>query len=195
MGGHASVIRGWKMIDDKLHWINTNSWGKDVGDKGTFYLPVDGWKFWEAWTIHPGAPSSEPDPPTAIPKLIPKTVYATTKGFISIADSTTEPETRREWYVDGALSGVDQYLQKTFTTCGVHNFRLKIFDETANGVGEESQDIEIPELNPIPTPTPTPTPTPSTCPRGNVVAKALNTVPALLGRRGRFYYLNPEDAD
>lgn len=190
LGGHASVIRGWKMVDGKLHWVNTNSWSKDVGDKGTFYLPVDGWKFWEAWTIHPGAPTSEPDPPTALPKLVPKTAYATTKGFISMADSTTEPETRREWYVDGALSGTEQYLQKTFTTCGVHNFKLKIFDETANGMGELSQDIEIPELDPAPTPTPTPTP--STCPRGNAAAKILNTIPATLGRRGRFYYLNPD---
>lgn len=46
----------------------------------------------------------------------------------------------------------------------------------------------VPE--PIPTPTPPP-PEPSTCRIGNGIAKTVNLVPALLGRRGRFHYLNP----
>jgi len=54
MGGHSSQIRGWKKIDGKEYWINTNSWGKDVGDNGTFYMPID-YPFYDAWIIHNGA--------------------------------------------------------------------------------------------------------------------------------------------
>ena len=52
-GGHSSQIRGWKIIDGKEYWINTNSWGSEVGDKGTFYLPID-YPFYDAWLIHNG---------------------------------------------------------------------------------------------------------------------------------------------
>lgn len=38
-GGHAVLIVGWKYINDKLYWIGINSWGKNWGDKGYFYLP------------------------------------------------------------------------------------------------------------------------------------------------------------
>jgi hypothetical protein len=34
-------------------------------------------------------------------------------------------------------------------------------------------------------------PEPSSCPLGNGVAKALNIIATLMGRRGRFFYLNP----
>jgi len=39
-------------------------------------------------------------------------------------------------------------------------------------------------------PIPEPEPTPSPCPVGNLAAQLLNVVPWLLGRRGRFRYLN-----
>jgi len=53
LGGHATIIRGWKNIGGKLYWINTNSWGRRVGDQGTFYLAED-YPIWEAWLIHNG---------------------------------------------------------------------------------------------------------------------------------------------
>lgn len=39
-------------------------------------------------------------------------------------------------------------------------------------------------------PIPEPEPQPSPCQRGNAVAKIMNFIPWILGRRGRFYYLN-----
>lgn len=63
LGGHSSLVRGWKMIDGALHWINSNSWGKDVGDGGTFYLP-ENYPFYDIWIIHNGPylPPPEPEP-------------------------------------------------------------------------------------------------------------------------------------
>lgn len=50
LGGHSSMIVGWKIIDGKPYWINFNSWGKDVGDEGLFYIPEEypfyGTDFW-----------------------------------------------------------------------------------------------------------------------------------------------------
>jgi len=52
-GGHSSPITGWKLIDGEVYWINPGSWGKEVGDNGTFYLPF-GYPFYDAWIIHNG---------------------------------------------------------------------------------------------------------------------------------------------
>lgn len=35
--GHAVMIIGWT----KKYWIVQNSWGKDWGDKGKFFIPID----------------------------------------------------------------------------------------------------------------------------------------------------------
>lgn len=61
LGGHSSVIRGWKIIDGEIYWINTGSWGKDVGDNGTFYLPLN-YQFYDAWIIHNGPCNDDPGP-------------------------------------------------------------------------------------------------------------------------------------
>lgn len=37
-GGHAVLIVGWKLIDDKQYWIILNSWGKEWGDNGLGYI-------------------------------------------------------------------------------------------------------------------------------------------------------------
>lgn len=37
-GYHAVVIIGWKYIDNELYFIIQNSWGKDFGDNGLYYL-------------------------------------------------------------------------------------------------------------------------------------------------------------
>jgi C1A family cysteine protease len=42
---------------------------------------------------------------------------------------------------------------------------------------------------------PEPGPSPSPCSFGNAIAKVLSLFPWLLGRKGRFYYLNPAGAD
>jgi hypothetical protein len=56
LGYHASVIRGWRLIDRDLYWINPNTWGPDVGDHGVFYLPAD-FDILEGWIIHNGPPT------------------------------------------------------------------------------------------------------------------------------------------
>jgi len=38
-GGHMSYVVGWKTINGKLYWILANSWGKDVGSNGYYYIP------------------------------------------------------------------------------------------------------------------------------------------------------------
>jgi hypothetical protein len=40
-GGHALTIIGYKLIDGKEHWIIRNSWGKDYGDNGNFYISFE----------------------------------------------------------------------------------------------------------------------------------------------------------
>jgi len=56
--------------------------------------------------------------------------------------------------------------------------------------GDSEIDVEMYVLEPGPLP-PEPEPEPSPCLIGNVTARILNIFPRLLGRRGRFYYLNP----
>ena len=42
-GGHAIAVRGWRIIDGKLHWLIKNSWGEEWGNlgNGSAYLPDD----------------------------------------------------------------------------------------------------------------------------------------------------------
>lgn len=58
LGGHSSCVAGWKIIDGEGYWVNYNSWGKEVGDEGKFYLPF-GYPFYDAWIIHNGPPTQE----------------------------------------------------------------------------------------------------------------------------------------
>ena len=39
LGGHSSLIVGIKLIDGKRYLVNLNSWGRDCGDGGLFYIP------------------------------------------------------------------------------------------------------------------------------------------------------------
>lgn len=52
LGGHASVLRGWGIIDDGKYFKNTGSWGR-TGDDGTYHIPF-GYPFYEGWLIHNG---------------------------------------------------------------------------------------------------------------------------------------------
>ena len=61
LGGHSSMIAGWTVIDDKEYYINYNSWGKDVGDEGKFYIPVEYPFYGNDWWLVCLAPSG-PDP-------------------------------------------------------------------------------------------------------------------------------------
>jgi len=60
LGGHSSVIIGWKKIDDENYFVNFNSWGNEVGDNGLFYLP-ENYPFYpgDFWLIHNGPPSKQ----------------------------------------------------------------------------------------------------------------------------------------
>lgn len=60
LGGHSSLLVGWKYIDGESYWINQNSWGTDVGDNGFFYLPMD-YPFYDVELIRVGTPL-EPQP-------------------------------------------------------------------------------------------------------------------------------------
>lgn len=40
-GGHALMLSGWLIIDGKEHWRIRNSWGKDYGDNGDFYISFE----------------------------------------------------------------------------------------------------------------------------------------------------------
>jgi hypothetical protein len=60
-GGHAVLIRGWKLIAGKPHWVMVNSWGTSKGDRGIYYLPF-GYPIWEAWMITDDAPLPPPGP-------------------------------------------------------------------------------------------------------------------------------------
>lgn len=66
LGGHSSMIAGWTVIDDKEYYINYNSWGKDVGDEGKFYIPTMGYPFypndWWLLCLIPSDPNPDPDP-------------------------------------------------------------------------------------------------------------------------------------
>lgn len=68
LGGHAIVIRGWKLIAGVEHWIVVNSWG-NTGDNGIYYYPV-GAPVDEAWMIVEGPPSPGPDPEHEDPKPV-----------------------------------------------------------------------------------------------------------------------------
>lgn len=40
LGGHAVAAVGYKLIDNKKYFIVRNSWGRDWGDGGYFYMPA-----------------------------------------------------------------------------------------------------------------------------------------------------------
>lgn len=54
----------------------------------------------------------------------------------------------------------------------------------------DSDIYEMYQLIPTDDPIPPQPPTPSPCPLGNIFAKIFSSIAKLLGRRGRFYYLN-----
>ena len=48
LGGHAVRFVGKKTIDGQEYYIMPNSWGTDIADNGTQYLPID-YPIWEIW--------------------------------------------------------------------------------------------------------------------------------------------------
>lgn len=59
LGGHSTLATGWRLIDGKFHADNPESWGKDAGDDGVFYLPeeyITGGYIMDAWVFHNGPP-------------------------------------------------------------------------------------------------------------------------------------------
>lgn len=40
-GGHAVLIVGWKVINDKKYWVILNSWSREWGDHGFGYMDVN----------------------------------------------------------------------------------------------------------------------------------------------------------
>lgn len=41
LGGHCTVLYAWESFDGVDCWTTFNSWGRDVGDNGKFYLPLN----------------------------------------------------------------------------------------------------------------------------------------------------------
>ncbi len=66
LGGHSVPMFGWKLIDDKPHWINFGSWGTDIGDNGVFYMPFDYPFYPNDWWLLKIAATVEPPKPTCI---------------------------------------------------------------------------------------------------------------------------------
>lgn len=66
LGGHSSMIVGWKVIDGQEYFINYNSWGKDVGDDGIFYIPVEYPFYPNDWWLLKIIGTTEPPKPTCI---------------------------------------------------------------------------------------------------------------------------------
>ena len=62
VGGHSTLVTGYRIIDGHLYFDNPESWGKDIGDDGVLYLPVEyltgGWVM-DAWVFHNGPPIGE----------------------------------------------------------------------------------------------------------------------------------------
>lgn len=86
--------------------------------------------------------------------------------------------------VSGVISGIP-------TTVGRNGLVFLCTDSASNMIGIAiTIAVNTPTPEPPPGPIPTP-PTPSPCKFGNGIAKAMNIGPALLGRKGRFHYLNP----
>ena len=49
-GGHAVVIIGWTVINNKEYWVVQNSWGENWGDNGCFYIGInDNFPIYESW--------------------------------------------------------------------------------------------------------------------------------------------------
>lgn len=49
-GGHAVLIIGWTIINNKEYWVVQNSWGDYWGDNGCFYIGInDNFPIYEKW--------------------------------------------------------------------------------------------------------------------------------------------------
>ena len=187
LGGHAILIRGWKKINNVAYWVLVNSWGVNVGDNGLFYLPV-GYSIDEAWMITEDQPVPGPEP-TPVPEL-PLTVTTTSlpNGTINTPYSAklaaSGGEAPYAWSLQQYLSpfpglslSSDGIISGTPTQVGTTAFTVQVTDYLQN-VATRSISITIVE--------------PSPCKFGNGIVKALNLPAKLLGRKGRFFYLNPK---
>ena len=59
LGGHSTLVTGYRVIDGHFHIDNPESWGKDKGDDGKLYLPeeyITGGYIMDAWVFHNGPP-------------------------------------------------------------------------------------------------------------------------------------------
>lgn len=59
LGGHSTLTTGWRLIEGKLYFDNPETWGKDNGDGGVWYLPeeyITGGYIMDAWVFHNGPP-------------------------------------------------------------------------------------------------------------------------------------------
>lgn len=50
-GGHAMVIVGWSIINERTYWHVLNSWGDDWANDGFCFIPVDYKGIMEVWGI------------------------------------------------------------------------------------------------------------------------------------------------
>jgi hypothetical protein len=59
---HAVNLIGWRVKDGKEYWQVQNSWGKDSGDDGIYYIPTATYPIKEAWVVTLAEVKPAPEP-------------------------------------------------------------------------------------------------------------------------------------
>jgi hypothetical protein len=76
VGGHAMIIVGYRLINNREYWIVSNSWGEGFGDKGYCYIPIET-PLIEVWGLTDRNPNEEINKPQLIQMIVGDKMYAT----------------------------------------------------------------------------------------------------------------------
>jgi hypothetical protein len=82
-GGHAMIVCGWKTIDNKKHWIVSNSWSENWGENGYCYIPFE-YPLMEAWGVTDRSPIKEVEKKQKIQFVIGSNKMYTDMGIVEM---------------------------------------------------------------------------------------------------------------
>ncbi len=82
IGGHAMIVVGWKLINNKKHWIVSNSWDSNWGDNGYCYIPFD-YKLMEIWGVVDRNVKDDTKMPQEISFIIDEKIIYTENNIIN----------------------------------------------------------------------------------------------------------------